>query len=79
MTDSLYKTLAGVLEADLADQEQVFFNHASRYRCRDEECETKRELRTVRDSIRDRLARLGIRRPRPTVTFVPLPPHLQGS
>lgn len=79
MAESPYKTLAGVLEADLADLGMVFFNHASRHRCQDSECETKRELRAARDHLRDKLAREKAN-PSPvsqvSVTFLPLPPEL---
>jgi hypothetical protein len=57
MAGSPYATLVAILQADLTSARQAFFDHASRHACRDDECETKRELRAVRDSIRGRLAR----------------------
>jgi DNA-binding IscR family transcriptional regulator len=82
MAGSPYATLADVLRADLTNQEHAFFDHASRHRCRDSECETKRMLRTTRESIRERLAReTASPSPAPqrsaVTTFIPLPPHLR--
>jgi hypothetical protein len=76
MAESRFGTKADVLLADLANQERAFSYHASRHGCQDADCKTKRNLRAARDSTRDELARKGIRRPRPTVTWLPLPPHL---
>ena len=57
MAMSPYATPADILRADLTNQEHAFFDHASRHRCQDSECETKRMLRITRNSIRDTLTR----------------------
>jgi hypothetical protein len=77
MAKSRYGRRADVLLADLANQERAFSYHASSHGCQDADCKTKRHLRAARDSSRDDLARLGISRPQPTVTWLPPPPHLR--
>lgn len=79
MAGSPYATLLAILQADLATARQAFFDHASRHQCGDG-CETKRELRAVRDSLRDRVAcEMASPSPPRTVTFMPLPPGLRSE
>jgi hypothetical protein len=85
MANSPYGRRADILRADLAIQERAFVDHASRHRCRDDECKEKQMLRATRDHFRDELARetTGSSSPAPqrstVTTFTLLPPHLQSS
>lgn len=57
MAGSPYATEAAVLRADETSLREAFFYHTSRHKCRDGECEVRRDIRTALATVRAILAR----------------------